>query len=281
MLYAAYGIKPSADFTADQTADYVAASKLKGEQREKELSRLREEARDKATEAHEKASEGLTRRGQDINLQMERERGKTALAEKQLAAGAGKAIPDMMAPKLSAQADTPAIRNRLEQEYKDIGFSGLLHKIPLIHPSVGAQAKFENDKKASAGQLGLAAFPGAKSESPELTRMAENMLPEEPSLGEMVGLSDRGHQQFENVDRNVGRGLETTLKTLEAGGASPREIAAIRQRYQDAKKEGAPEQPAESGTGPVQMMDPKGKVRLIPRDQAQAALAAGGKLVGG
>jgi phage gp46-like protein len=277
MLYAAYGIKPSADFTADQTADYVAASKLKGEQREKELSRLREEARDKATEAHEKASEGLTRRGQDINLQMERERGKTALAEKQLAAAAAKhaTTPALAAelPKVSNISGAGPAIDELMAAHKNIGpIEKGISALTGGALNIGDAGKYERLKATKVGPLATALYPLAKGENPELLKAAAAQLPD------VAGFEGNAQDKLRQLKRTTGETKENFISGLEAAGLDPAQAAQLR-AVGGAPAGAGPELPA--GTGPVQIRAPNGKIKLIPRDQVQAALADHGELVEG
>lgn len=174
------------------------------------------------------AGQKVTERGQNIGLQEEREREKgemeRAALTKQLALAQGKPIPDQMVPKIGAEVDAPALLNELRQKHANIGLSGPLSALPFV-PTFGAAKEYQNAVKASAGPLGLAMYPGARSESPELTKMAMDALPKAYTL------SGTAENQLGNIGRNSERALTTQLKALAAGGASPREIEAYRQQF--------------------------------------------------
>jgi hypothetical protein len=217
MLYGAYGIKVPNGFTAEQTADYVAASKLQGEEKDKVLQRLRDEARDKEAARHNRAEEGQQRYATDASL----EREKIAKA-----AAGQKPLNEQEVVKLVNQGQAIPAIDQLERLQKDVGPSGLL--APLgIH--VGAEGRYHDASQNLAGAVAAGALPAAR-ETPALM--------EEFKKGFPSGLtgSGRAHAAYEALRGTVQSNRDAQLAALEAAGGNPAQVAALRAQTGAAAK---------------------------------------------
>ena len=216
MLYAAYGIKAPKGFTAEQTADYVAASKLKGEEKDKALSRLRDEARDKEAGRHNRAEEAQQRYATNATLEKER-----------IAREAAKhaTTPALAAelPKVSniSGAD-PAIRELMAQHAKIGPIEKTISALTGGALNIGDAGKYQRLKDTKVGPLATALYPLAKGENPALLKSAEEQLPG------VAGFESTAQDKLRQLKRTTAETKENFISGLEAAGLDPAQAARLR-----------------------------------------------------
>lgn len=137
-------------------------------------------------------------------------------------AGIGKPLMEQDVGKLAAQKDAPEVIEHIRSLQHDVGLSGAAGAVTPEWLHFGAQRQLDNAVNAASGPLSVAAFPLARTESPELTKMVKEQMP--------TGLqsSAAADTRLDEMLNNIKRASATKLQALAAGNANPAEIAALR-----------------------------------------------------
>lgn len=134
----------------------------------------------------------------------------------------GKSMQEQDAGKMAALKDAPEILKNINEAQADVGPSGIIGAVTPEWAHFGAQRHLDNVINAGKGPLSIAAYPLAKSETPELMHSVAELLPK--------GYQSKEAAQAKTGEflKNVQRASATKLDALRAGGVSAAEINALR-----------------------------------------------------